>query len=161
MSPAPWRGVLVFVVWLMLWGWRPAVGSSPPTVAGSTPCCGKLYVLVRSERRPKEKSRPVEGVTVELRRLEAGAPVATFFTDRNGRGAHVGLPEDTYHVRFSHPDFTTVEVLEVTLRAWPPVELTVALPPRRATAPSAIRRLFYQPLLITRDGGSIRKVIRN
>lgn len=100
------------------------------------------------------------GVKVELRQRPSETAL-TFETDRNGRGAHVGIPEGVYRVRFTHPDFTTVEITEVNVQTWPPVELVVDLPPRLPTAPNVIRRLPYRTPLIIRDSGSIRTVIRN
>ncbi len=155
----PRQGTRFLVLWL-LWSWWPAAGSPPPTAAGLSRCCGRLYVLVRAEGSPKRESRAVAGVKVELRRRPSEA-VLTFETDRNGRGAHVGVPEGVYCVRFTHPDFTTVEVTEVNIQTWPPVEMVVDLPLRTPAAPNVIRRLPYRTPLITRDGGSIRKVIRN
>jgi len=128
--------------------------------AGSSRCCGRLYVTVRAEGSPKSGSRPVAGVKVEMR-LRPSEAALTFETDRNGRGAHVGIPEGVYRVRFTHPEFTTVEFTEVNVHAWPPVELVVVLSRRSTTAPQTIRRLPYRTPLITRDSGSIRTVIRN
>ncbi len=155
----PRQGTRFLVLWL-LWSWWPAAGSPPPAAAGLSRCCGRLYVLVRVEGSPKQKSRAVAGVKVELRRRPSEAGL-TFETDRNGRGAHVGIPEGVYCVRFIHPDFTTVEFTEVNIQTWPPVEMVVDLPLRTPTVPNVIRRLSYRTPLITRDGGSIRKVIRN
>ncbi|AEP11896.1 carboxypeptidase-like regulatory domain-containing protein [Chloracidobacterium thermophilum] len=154
------RSTCFLAFWLLLWGWVPAAGGPPPVAAGASRCCGRLYVIVRAEGRLKPESLPVAGVKVELRQRSSEAAL-TFETDRNGRGAHVGIPEGVYRVRFIHPDFTTVEFTEVNIQAWPPVELVVDLPPRTPTAPNIIRRLPYRTPLITRDGGSIRKVIRN
>ncbi len=157
---APWRSTRFLALWLLLWGWWLAAGSPPLAAAGPARCCGRLYVIVRAEGSPKQKSRAVAGVKVELHRRPAEAPLA-FETDRKGRGAHVGIPEGVYCVRFTHPDFTTVEVTEVNIQTWPPVELVVDLPLRTSAAPNVIRRLPYRTPLITRDSGSIRTVIRN
>ncbi|MGQ9898097.1 MAG: carboxypeptidase-like regulatory domain-containing protein [Acidobacteriota bacterium] len=130
------------------------------TAASSFRCCGKLYILVQAEDRPKGTPRPVAGVQVELRPRHAELnPIPA--TDRNGRSAHVALPEGTYDIRFTHPDFTTVEITGVNLQAWPPVELTVTLPRRHPITPRTIHRHPYRMPLITRDGGAIRIVIRN
>ncbi|QUV84794.1 carboxypeptidase-like regulatory domain-containing protein [Chloracidobacterium aggregatum] len=158
------RSTCFLALWLLLWSWGPASGRpSPvpsPVAAGASRCCGRLYVTVRAEGRPKPESRPVAGVKVELRQRPSETAL-TFETDRNGRGAHVGIPEGVYRVRFTHPDFTTVEITEVNVQTWPPVELVVDLPPRLPTAPNVIRRLPYRTPLIIRDSGSIRTVIRN
>jgi hypothetical protein len=103
------RSTCFLAFWLLLWGWVPAAGGPPPVAAGASRCCGRLYVIVRAEGRLKPESLPVAGVKVELRQRSSEAAL-TFETDRNGRGAHVGIPEGVYRVRFIHPDFTTVEL---------------------------------------------------
>ncbi len=154
------RSTSFLAFWLLFWGWWPAAGSLPSVAAGASRCCGRLYVIVRAEGSPKQKARAVAGVKVELRLRPSEAALA-FETDRNGRGAHVSIPEGVYCVRFTHPDFTTVEITGVNIQTWPPVELVVDLPFRTPAAPNVIRRLPYRTPLITRDSGSIRTVIRN
>lgn len=151
------RSTRFSAAWLLVL-WLVAGHASP--AAGQGACCGRLLVNVRTEHSRRAETRPVAGVRVELYPVRPG-PGLAFETDREGRGAHIGVPAGTYRVRFTHPDFTTVEVTEVVIHTWPSVELNVNLPPRPAGRPHLIRRIRHRPPLIDTEGGSIRYVIRN
>lgn len=128
--------------------------------AGQSRCCGRLRVSVHTEGAKPLGARPIAGVNVELYPARSG-PGLAFDTDRQGLGMHVGVPEGTYRVRFTHPDFTTVEVTDVTVHTWPTVELVVNLPPRMPHRPDRVKRIRYQSSLLDKEDGSIRYVIRN
>lgn len=146
-------------VWLVLC-WPVVGGGVLPTAAGQGACCGQLRVSVRAETSHRSEGRPIAGVRVELYPVRPG-PGLAFETDHKGFGVHIGLPVGTYRVRFTHPDFATVEVTEVVLYTWPTVELHVHLPPRTSGRVHFIRQKRYWPPLIDKESASIRYVIRN
>ncbi len=152
------RSTRFLAAWVAFWL---VVGGAPPASARQGQCCGKLRVSARAAAGSQQAAeRPIANVKVELYPAQPG-PGLTFETDRHGLGAHVGVPEGVYRVRFAHPDFITVEITDVVIRSWPSAELAVRLSPRAAGRPSLIQRRRYQSPLLDTEGGSIRHVIRN